>query len=56
MDRDEKLDVEALALWLEMYREPPIVRADGTELIDAMIKSLPHVPYGDADDGGGQTH
>ncbi len=46
MDRDDRIAQEAVALWMAIYREPPIVLADGTQMLDAMISTLPPPVYG----------
>jgi hypothetical protein len=45
MERDEKIAFEALALWWILFGEPPIVGADGGEIISAMVRSAQIKPY-----------
>jgi len=45
VDRDGRITREALALWIALYGEPPIVEANGSQLIDAMVKCMPVAPY-----------
>ena len=45
MERDERIAREALALWIAMFNEPPIVSATGSEMLEAFIKALPNPPY-----------
>ncbi len=44
-DRDDGILTEAMALWLALYGQPPIVQAKGSDMIDAMLASMRHPPY-----------
>lgn len=43
--RDERIYEEAAALWRELYGEPPPIRADGSMMLDIIMRSLPDVSY-----------
>lgn len=43
--RDDRIYLEAAALWRELFREPPPIRADGATILDVIMKSLPEKPY-----------
>lgn len=43
--RDERIYQEALALWRELYGEPPPIRADGGMMLDIIMKNLPETGY-----------
>lgn len=43
--REQKITEEAAALWRELYGEPPPIRADGSAMLDAIMKSLPEKSY-----------
>jgi hypothetical protein len=43
--REQKICEEATALWRELFGEPPPIRADGGDLLDVIMKSLPDKSY-----------
>jgi hypothetical protein len=43
--RDERIYEEAVALWREVFGEPPTIRADGKTLLDVITRSLPEKSY-----------
>ena len=43
--RDEKIQEEALALWLALFKQPPAIRADGSQIIEAVVQTLPKPAY-----------
>jgi hypothetical protein len=43
--REQRIAEEASALWRELYGEPPPIQADGSMMLDAIMKSLPDKPY-----------
>lgn len=43
--RERRIDEEAAALWREVFREPPPVRADGRTMLDVITQSLPEATY-----------
>ena len=43
--RQQRIDAEAEALWRELYDEAPPADADGSEVLDAMLRRLPAVDY-----------
>ena len=45
MDRDQKIYEEAAALWRELYREPPPIKADGATMLDMIMGTLPIEDY-----------
>ena len=45
MGRDDKIYEEVAALWRELYREPPPIKADGSTMLDIIMKSLPEESY-----------
>ncbi len=45
MGRDDKIYDEVAALWRELYREPPPIKADGSTMLDIIMKSLPEEGY-----------
>lgn len=45
MGRDERIYEEAVALWRELYGEPPAIQADGGTMLDVIMRSLPEVNY-----------
>ena len=51
-DRDDDILAEALALWLALYGQPPIVQAKGSDMIDAMLAGMRHPPYEPRDGDG----
>jgi hypothetical protein len=51
MECDNGIADEAMALWLALFGEPPIVVADGSEMFEAVVKTLPGKPYLLADGG-----
>jgi len=36
---------EAVALWRELYGEPPPIRADGDMILDIIMRGLPEAGY-----------
>ena len=44
-DRDSQIHEEAAALWRELFGEPPPIRAEGSTLLDVIMKSLPERGY-----------
>jgi hypothetical protein len=44
-NRDQKISEEATALWRELFGEPPPIRADGSAMLEAIMKSLPDSRY-----------
>ena len=49
MDRDDRISDEAMALWIALFGEPPIVQADGAQMIEVLVSTLPLPPYGQPD-------
>lgn len=45
MGRDDIIYDEVAALWRELYREPPPIKADGSMMLDIIMKSLPEERY-----------
>jgi hypothetical protein len=43
--RDDRIYQEASALWRELYREPPPIRADGGMMLDIITRTLPVEGY-----------
>jgi hypothetical protein len=43
--REDKIYEEAAALWRELYGEPPPIRADGAEMLDVIMRTLPDMSY-----------
>jgi hypothetical protein len=43
--REQRIYNEAVALWREVFDEPPPVRADGTILLDVITRCLAERPY-----------
>jgi hypothetical protein len=43
--REQKIQEEAAALWRELFGEPPPIRADGSAMLDALMKGLPEKGY-----------
>lgn len=43
--REQRIHDEAAALWRELYGEPPPIRADGSAMLEAIMRSLPDVDY-----------
>ena len=43
--REEQIYDEAAALWRELFQEPPPVSADGPEMLDVIMKSIPPERY-----------
>jgi hypothetical protein len=44
-ERDQRIHDEVSALWRELYGEPPPIRADGSTLLDVIMRSLPERGY-----------
>ena len=45
MGRDDKIYQEALALWRELFREPPPSKADGPAMLAMIMQRLPQAQY-----------
>lgn len=45
MGRDDKIYQEALALWRELFREPPPAQVDGRALLALITRRLPEGGY-----------
>jgi hypothetical protein len=43
--REQRIQKEVAALWRELYGEPPPIQADGGEMLDVIMRSLPEVSY-----------
>lgn len=43
--RDQRILEEASALWRELFREPPPIRADGAMMLEIITRSLSEVSY-----------
>jgi hypothetical protein len=43
--REQRITEEAVALWRELFGEPPPIQADGSMMLDAIMKSLPDKSY-----------
>lgn len=43
--RDERIRTEATALWCELFGEPPPIRAEGGEMLEILLRSMPEVGY-----------
>lgn len=43
--RDARIQQEAVALWRELYGEPPPIRADGAVMLDIIMRNLPETGY-----------
>jgi hypothetical protein len=44
-DRDQRIHDEVSALWRELYGQPPPIRANGSTLLDVIMRSLPERGY-----------
>lgn len=45
MGREDRIYREVVALWRELYGEPPPIKADGSTMLDAIMSSLPETDY-----------
>ena len=45
MGRDDHIHQEALALWRELFREPPPPKVAGAALLDLIMKRMPDAAY-----------
>jgi hypothetical protein len=45
MGREDRIYQEAVALWRELFREPPPARLDGAALLDLITRRLPETAY-----------
>ena len=43
--RKQRIKTEASSLWRELYDEAPPAGADGSEMLDIMLKRLPPTSY-----------
>jgi len=43
--RDDRIYQEAAALWRELYREPPPIKADGALMLQIITQALPVEGY-----------
>ena len=43
--RDERVAREAVALWREVFGEPPAIKADGATLLDIICRTSPPARY-----------
>lgn len=43
--REERIETEAVALWRELYDEPPPALHDPGEMLELMLRRLPEADY-----------
>jgi len=43
--RQDRIYEEASALWRELFGEPPPIQADGSMMLDIIMRSLPEKGY-----------
>lgn len=43
--REQRITEEVTALWRELFGEPPPIQADGSMMLDAIMKGLPEKSY-----------
>lgn len=44
--RNQMIYEEAAALWRQLYAEPPPANADGSMILDMIMRKLPETSYG----------
>ena len=45
MGREQKIQAEATALWRQLYDQPPPSEADGSMILDLIMRDLPDASY-----------
>lgn len=45
MDREDRVYEEAVALWRQLYREPPPANACGADILEAIVGGLGKADY-----------